>query len=302
MSSLTLTGVPSAFSQIENVKVLSYTHYIDSLGLLVAVGEVQNVGSNTIAQVILQGIATSSDGTQTTSGTQAWVNYLIPQQKAPFYLEFYSQENGGTWVSDIAKIEISVYQADATVNYQYPDLKITSDRSSIGSASDDKGVFWVTGKVENTGRQTAQGITVYATFFNNAKDVVAVGYSETIASLSSSSSASFKLGAFDMNQSIVPSDTKISSYSLLIQVQSPIFKGPPPTIPETTTPGPINTEGAGSNPSSSEATTPWIYGGIAVVAIVVIAVAFLVLRKRSKSEPKPKLVSQSNKKTTKSQN
>ncbi len=308
MSSLTLTGVPSAFSQIENVKVLSYTNYIDSLGLLVVVGEVQNVGSNTIARVIIQGIATSSDGTQISSGTPAWVNNLIPQQKAPFYMEFYSQENGGAWISDIAKIEISVYQADATANYQYPDLKITNDLSSIGSTSDDKGVFWVTGKVENTGSRTAEGITVYATFFNNAKDVVAVGYSETIASLSSSSSASFKLGAFDMNQSIMPSDKKISSYSLLIQVQSPILEGAPPIIPmpgptntdgtiipATTTPGPTNTEGAGSSESSSELATQWIYGGIAVVAIAVIAVAFIVLRKRSQSKPKPKLVSQSKK-------
>ncbi len=317
ISSLTLMGVPSAFGQIENVKVLSYTYYIDSLGLLV-VGEVQNVGSNTIARVILQGIATSSDGTQVTSATSVWVNNLIPQQKAPFYMEFYSQESGGAWISDIAKIEISVYQADATANYQYPDLKITNDRSSIGSISDDKGVFWVTGKVENTGSRTAEGITVYATFFNNAKDVVAVGYSETIASLSSSSSASFKLGAFDMNQSIVSSDKKISSYSLSIQVQSPILEGAPPIIPATATPGPTstdgtiipatatpgstNTEGAGSNQSSSEATTQWIYGGITVIAIVVIAVVFLVLRKRSKSEPKPKIVSQSKKKTKKSQN
>jgi len=295
MSSLTLTGVPSAFSQIENVKVLSYTNYIDSLGLLVVVGEVQNVGSNTIARVIIQGIATSSDGTQISSGTPAWVNNLIPQQKAPFYMEFYSQENGGAWISDIAKIEISVYQADPTANYQYPDLKITNDLSSIGSTSDDKGVFWVTGKVENTGSRTADGITVYATFFNNAKDVVAVGYSETIASLSSSSSASFKLGAFDMNQSIMPSDKKISSYSLLIQVQSPILEGAPPIIPATTTPGPTKTEGAGSSESSSELATQLIYGGIAVVAIAVIAVAFIVLRKRSQSKPKPKLGSQSKK-------
>jgi hypothetical protein len=79
-------------------------------------------------------------------------------------------------------------------------LTITSKQSSIGSTTDDKGVFWVNGNIQNTGSQTASTITVFGTFYNSTGATVAVGYGSTVASLSSSGSASFKLGAFDLNQ------------------------------------------------------------------------------------------------------
>src|ERR1035437_8173838 len=87
--SLTLTLVPIAHSQTEptNVKVVSYSGYSDSLGLLVVVGEVQNVGLSTVSSVILTGTASSSDGGQVDSNSQVYVTDLIPNQKAPFYWE-----------------------------------------------------------------------------------------------------------------------------------------------------------------------------------------------------------------------
>ncbi len=51
------------FSQTQNIKIVSYTYYIDNLGYLDVVGEVQNVGSNTVTSVILTGTVYSSDGT-----------------------------------------------------------------------------------------------------------------------------------------------------------------------------------------------------------------------------------------------
>jgi hypothetical protein len=217
--SLSLTMVSGALSQDQkgNVKILDYSYYIDSLGLIVVVGEVQNQGTNTLTSVIITGSIVSRDGIyQSNSYTllgipPATVTYLNPQQKAPFYMDFYPPQNSpdGTWNSiDIANVNLQVAQANATANYQYPDLTITSKQSSIGSTTNDKGVFWVNGNIQNTGSQTASNITVFGTFYNSTGATIAVGYSNTVASLSPSGSGSFKLGAFDLNQTGIPTSKK----------------------------------------------------------------------------------------------
>ncbi len=314
--SLSLTLVPGAHSQseIQNVKIVSYSYYIDTSGYLDVVGEVQNTGSNTVTAVVITGQVVSSDGTvQANSYTftgipPTIVQYLTPQQKAPFYLDFFTPSNSpdGTWMSvDISKINLAVAQANATANYGYSDLKVTSSQGSVGTISTgttaDKGVFWVNGKVQNTGSQTAQNITVYGTFYNSTGQVVAVGYSDQTTtnpqySLSPSQTATFKLGAFDLNQTLVSPEEKISSYSLLIEVAAPILQGTAPVISATPTPGPITstTSSSTSSPTSSQGsqTTPtnitgtasstpqWIYAVVVVVAIVAVAAALLLIKKR----------------------
>ncbi len=88
--SLSLTLVPGAHSQTSNVKILSYSYYIDSAGYFDVVGEVQNTGSNTLSQVVLTGTVFSSDGTaQSNSYAQIGVermsvNYLAPAADSAF--------------------------------------------------------------------------------------------------------------------------------------------------------------------------------------------------------------------------
>ncbi|HEX7482881.1 MAG TPA: hypothetical protein VF350_05395, partial [Candidatus Bathyarchaeia archaeon] len=175
-------------------------------------------------------------------------------------------------------------------------LTITSKQSSIGTTTDDKGVFWVNGNIQNTGSQTASNITVFGTFYNSTGATVAVGYGNTIASLSPSGSASFKLGAFDLNQTGIPTSKKITDYSLLINVQAPILQGTAPVTIPTASPGPITNPSptatstnssptatatqSGSDSTSSQTTPTWIYAAIVVVVIVVVIAALLVLRKR----------------------
>lgn len=294
--SLSLTLVPGAFSQTQNIKIVSYSYYIDSIGLLVVVGEVQNVGSNTVDKVLVTGTVSSSDGHQANSGIYAWVNNLIPQQKAPFYLEFSSDSSSdGSWTSDISNVAISVYQADATVSYQYQDLTIT--KKSATQTSD--GVFWVNGDIQNTGTQTASNITVVAAFYNSTGATVAVGYTYplTPANLGPSGTTSFKVGAFDLNQTGIISEKKITDYSLLIQVQAPILQGTAPVISVTPTPGSItvatpgptspstSSQGSQSGTTTNSSTSPQlIYAIVIVVAIVAVAAAFLLLKKRGKPE------------------
>jgi hypothetical protein len=99
--SLSLTMVPGALSQDQkgNVKILDYSYYLGSLGLIVVVGEVQNQGANTLTSVIITGSIVSRDGIYQSSSTTiigippAEVTYLNSQQKAPFYMDFYPPQN-----------------------------------------------------------------------------------------------------------------------------------------------------------------------------------------------------------------
>ena len=214
-------------------------------------------------------------------------------------MEIYPPENSpdGTWYSiDLGSVNLQVAQANATANYQYPDLTITSKQSSIGGTTDDKGVFWVNGNIKNIGSQTATSVTVFGTFYNSTGATVAVGYGNTVASLSPSGSASFKLGAFDLNQTGVSASKKITDYSLLINVQAPILKGTAPVTVPTASPSPIinpsptststnssptpTNSQSGSDSTGSQVTPTWIYAIIIVTAIVAVAAVLLVLSKR----------------------
>lgn len=301
--SLGLALAPQVSSQPENVKVLSYGWYVDSIGYLDVVGEVQNVGPNTIDFVVLSGtIYTKDREAQAYSyPTRVYVQYLIPQQKAPFYMEFppeVSVTGNLSWLSlGIDRVDFTVNLANTASSYQYPDLTV---KSSSGGA-DAEGVYWVSGTVQNTGTQTATNIYVIGTFYNATGTVVAMGYTDAIApaSLSPSSVASFKFGAFDLNQSVVPSTLKISRYSLLIQTEGPILSGTEPTLPPSATPPSDSTPSPGDeNPNvlAPEA----IYAIVAAIVIIGLAVTLLMLRKtksQEKSQTKKSRKSQMRKKS-----
>jgi hypothetical protein len=303
MTSLGLALVPQVSSQPENVKVVSYSWYIDSIGYFIVVGEVQNVGPNTIKSVILSGTVYTMGGeAQASSYTTVYVNYLIPQQKAPFYMEFSPQSSKTgdlSWLSlGVNRVDFTATRANTTSSYQYPDLTVVSSSGGV----DGEGVYWVSGTVKNSGTQTASNIRVIGTFYNASGTVVAVGYTDSLTptSLTPSNTASFKVGAFDVNQTEVPSIQKISSYQLLIQTEEPILSGTsptptpssPPSSPPTTTPPsgstPSPTESSGSeNPNvlAPEAT----YAIVVVIVILGLAGTLLMLRKR-KSQAKSRTI------------
>jgi hypothetical protein len=289
--SLGLTLVPQVSSQPENIKVLSYGWYVDSINFLDVIGEVQNVGPNTIDTVVISGTIYATDGeAKAYSSTTVFVKYLVPQQKAPFFMEFPPQASVTgdlSWLSlGIDHVDFTVSLAEATSSYQYPDLTVASSSGEV----DSEGVYWVSGTVQNTGDQTARNIYVVGTFFNASNTVVAVGYSNylTPLSLSPSSTASFKFGAFDLNQSVVPSDLMISSYSLLVQTESPILSGdapsPTPTpsnTPSDNTPSPTGSSGS-ENPNGLAPEA--IYAIVALIVIIGLAITLLVLRKTKSQE------------------
>jgi len=290
LASLGLALVPKVSSQTQDIKIVSYSYYVDNLGYFDVVGEVQNTGSNTIQSVVLTGTVYTPDGTAQAYSypTTVWVVDLLPQQKAPFYMEFPPEtSNTGdlSWLSlGVDHVDFTINQASATSSYQYPDITLLSH----SGGTDNEGVYWVTGTIKNTGTQTAKNVRVMGTFYNASGTVVAFGVTDNppiATSLAPSSTASFKFGAWDLNQTIVPEYEKIDHYSLLFQVESPILNGTAPTPPASTpTPGdstPTPSSGGG-NPTPIAPETQYV--AIIVIVIFGLAVAILLLRRR-----KPKL-------------
>ena len=276
IASLSLNSIPPVSSQPENIEVLSYNWYIDSLDYFIVVGELQNKGSNTINSVFLSGIVYTKDGeSQADSYAQAFVNQLLPQQKAPFYIEYTpssSYTGDLNWFNiGVDSVDFSVNLAESTTEYQYPDLSIESSSGGV----DVEGVYWVNGEIKNSGTQTAKNIRVVGTFYNSSDCVVAVGYTDVLipTSLSPSDIVSFKVGAFDLNQTLVSPILKISSYSLLIQTEEPILTGDPPDLPEIN-PSPTSSEN--SNVLSNEI----IFATVGILAIIGSIGILLMLRKK----------------------
>lgn len=293
LASLGLTLVPHVSSQPDNIKILSYSYYFDSIPFLDVVGEVQNVGPNTIDTVVLSGTIYTTDGQAVAYSypTTVFVKNLLPQQKAPFYMEFppeVSITKDYSWLSvGIDHVEFTVNEAKATSSYQYPELTVTSS----SGAANAQGEYWVTGTVQNTGTETAKNVVVVATFYNASGTVVATGYSASLNSttptptpgptptptpyVGPSSVVPFKVGAFDLNQTEVPSSLKIYSYVLLIQAEGPILTGTAPTSTPSTSP-PSTTPPSDSTPTPTESPNSE-NNGLATEAIYAIVVVIIIL-------------------------
>jgi hypothetical protein len=171
---------------------------------------------------------------------------MVPQQKAPFEMEFLPQTSVTgdlSWVSlGVTHVDFTVEKAETTDKYQYLGLSIKDNSGKV----DSEGVYWVSGHVQNSGTEAAKNVRVVGTFYNSSGTVVAIGYTDSIAGytedqtpipLEPSATASFKVGAFDQNQSKVTSNQKIANYALLVQAEAPILSGAPPSptpTPEAT--------------------------------------------------------------------
>lgn len=275
--SLTLTFTPNVSGTSVNVEVLdSYTFYEDSYGSIVVIGEVQNTGSTVISNVTLMGGI--STGSTTASGVSiVWGSNLLPGQKAPFYMELSSDgSNSNPWEGlTKSDITINIYMAPETNQYQYQGVSVVSSEATPKS----NGEYWVTAQLQNNGTKTAKGVTVIATFFNSEGLPVATGYITPVETLTVGATTTIKVPAWDLNQTIVPSDKKIVSYSLLVQVESPLENdGNYPVISADSTPTP----GEVTSPESSSTGTDQtiVYAAVAIVAIIIVAVAIVIVRSR----------------------
>ena len=268
--SITLTLTPIVSSQKENIKILNYSYHIDSSGILVAVGEVQNTGSTAISSIIISGTATPTYGTEVISGDLVWANNLLPGQKAPFLIEFKTNTtSSGAWLAGISDISVKVLMATTTTQYQYQGMTIAQHQASSASGS-----YTVSGQIKNTGTETAANVAVVATFFNAEGTPVAVGYSSPITTMAPDGIDSFELYALGLNQTNASSANKIESYKLLVQVDSPLKSGALPSTPTEIT-GSIS----GTTDSSNNLNSTIIIVLVVVIVAVLVVVILLTRRK-----------------------
>ncbi|PVX27224.1 MAG: hypothetical protein CW716_03425 [Candidatus Bathyarchaeum sp.] len=228
--SLFFSSIPNSVCQTENVEVLSYSWYISSLDTFVVIGEVQNVGPNNIEYIALSGTVNSlEDEDQAWSTTVAYSNEILPQQKAPFVMYFFTDDSYSgsfSWEKgDLNNVEFGVIVSNETEKYQYPNLEIVNSSSRI----ETDGNFTVTGKVVNTGTQESGKLWVVASFYNSTGDIIATGFSDYLLpeSLPAGESTSFTVSSTDAVNELVSEMQvlayKIRDYSLVVQTQAPII-------------------------------------------------------------------------------
>lgn len=284
-------SAPIARADTSEAKVLSSSWYVAPLntvlamyaGDLIAVGEVQNVGSNVISYVIVTGVAYDASGTAlAATNAPAYGNEMLPGQKAPFYLDFTPEKSvtqNQTWVSSVSNVDVRVSNVVDTTETQYSGLTIAT--GGLASYTDNSGTFTVTGTIQNSGSQKTGNVWTVTTFYNAAGTVVALNYTNYLSkSLSPGDLARFTATPADNTAQL---SSQIANYSVLIQSD---------LLSSSASPSPS----ASSSPSSTQQPTQpivlpsWLTYSVvgAIVVVAVVVAALLLLRKRHKnthSEP-----------------
>ena len=140
LAAFSMLSTQSVKAAASEASVISYSWYTapsntvlaSAPGDLIVVGEVENVGSNIIGNVTVQGIAFSSTGQElATTTTQAFVYDMLPGQRAPFYLDFNaasSTTDDLSWVSSVSSVSVSVTSVTDNDTRQYTGLDNSSSR------------------------------------------------------------------------------------------------------------------------------------------------------------------------------
>ncbi|MGD0450563.1 MAG: FxLYD domain-containing protein [Candidatus Bathyarchaeia archaeon] len=297
ISSVSLLSAPNVKADPSEAQILSYSWYVapttttlaQYIGDLIVVGEVQNVGTNTLSNVVVGAEAYNATGDLVGSAEfTAYVNYLSPGQKAPFYLDFAPDITTDistfdqNWATYVTNVTVQVLTASDSNQTQYSGLTVPSGSVSVLNTTDP---YTITGTVQNTGNQATGPVWVISTFYNASGTVVALNFTDYISqSLSPGESAPFTATPVDDTPQL---SSSITSYSILIQSDPAPSATPTPT-PITT---PIQTTSPTSSNQPTSSASPFgisasltIYLAAAAVAIVlVILVVLMLLRRRQRN-------------------
>jgi hypothetical protein len=303
-ASLFVGFAPKAFSQTGTMTVKSYSSYISAnTGDFIVVGEVQNVGTETITYGALTGTVYSTDG-QEQAQAYYWYVYatqVLPNDTVPFYMGFTADSSASgnmNWATQpIGRIDIQTFSYSNASQELNLTLSITGETVQ---ANPINGTYSVSGLVSNNGDQNMTNIQVAGAFYNSSGTVIAIGYTDYLAypALPPGQSVQFSVSPVDSTPAIV---SKITSYSLNIVSTGPplnqtVTPSPTPTASEIPTASPSET--ASPSPTQSTSNTPssspdigttldsnlYVIIGVvvAVVAVVVIILA-IVLKRRAKA-------------------
>ena len=262
--------------------VVSYSQYVapststlaSAPGDLIVVGEIRNIGVNIIGNVTVQGTALSANGqTLAVTSSEAFTYYVLPGQKAPFYLDFTAQSSSTqdlSWIPSVTHVLITVTSVQDVNMIQYANAKVTYNINY----TDDSGLYVVRGTVENTGNIVAEYPWVVTTFYDASGTVVGLNFTNFLtSSLSPNGGVLFFATPADNNTQLT---SKITNYSF--QVDSLTL-----TIPTSST-SPSPTSSGSASPTGQIPILPIV---IVVVLVVVVVAALMLLRSRRKPLPPP---------------
>lgn len=152
-----------------NVIILSHTGYLDSQGNYYVVGEVQNIGNETVHFVTVEVAFYDSQGNLIDTLFDLTMLYkILPGRKSPFLIALFN-------LSRSAK----VHHYTLTVSFKNTSplplgLEIISHEAQI----DQQGQMRITGRVKNIGTKIAHNINVVATCYNANGNVVAAAQTD----------------------------------------------------------------------------------------------------------------------------
>jgi hypothetical protein len=314
---LLIATVPTVHPQTaSNVQLLSTTSYLStSDGDLVVVGEIQNQGSTTVSNVLLQGQVYSSGSNPVAVGIgEPVVDLIAPQEKVPFLMDFSAASfTGGLgWNSvGVNHVDVVISAGNVTTEMPYTDVQIINSTSSLQNTS-----YMVTGYLQNLGNFTTNMTRVYARFYDSSHMLIALSQTDYLNPpyylVSPGKTLPFAITLSDAPTTVIGN---IQSYELLIQNTSVLplpsnsTETPTPSgqasptasstqqLSSTVEPSPAINPTATSQPTASPTNTlepgqiiisiNTLIAIIAIVAavIIIIVAAALLLRTR-KRQPK----------------
>ena len=163
VSAIFLPTIVNAAPQIEILT--SHTSFIDSIGYFNVVGEVHNVGDQAANYVGVKAtLYNVGNEVIATPFNYIALAVLLPDSKSPFRVEFVD-------ITQSALVDHYSLEVEFTPTDSIPkQLEIASHNSSIIIGS-----MVIDGEVKNTGDSTATYVTVFATCYDEAGNVVQVG-------------------------------------------------------------------------------------------------------------------------------
>ncbi len=170
--STSFIGSALAAPQIEILN--SHTSFLDPIGYFNVVGEVQNVGDQAANYVgITATFYNVANEVIATDFNYIALAVLLPDSKSPFGVEFVNVVQSA--LVDHYSLAIEFTPTDSIPKQ----LQIASHNSSVDVGF---GLFEILGEVENTGDSTATYVTVFATCYDEAGNVIQVGgdYTEPV--------------------------------------------------------------------------------------------------------------------------
>jgi co-chaperonin GroES (HSP10) len=197
---------------------------------------------------------------------------MAPQQRSPFLLEIGIPADYESWYAfEISRVEISVKEANEINSYLYADFEVTVASAGYSTDTAEYGAYWIEGTVQNTGAQTASKLVVTAVYYNSDGNVVAVGHTKYLEphDVKPSGTVTFKVGAYDTIRYEDNKNNIITSYTLLVDVSSPLMTGKAPTVTTPITGSSTETQ---KPPNQTTPNRNYTY-----IIIIIVAVSFAVI-------------------------